>query len=82
MNCKDASMLVSQSMDRSLSWRERLALRVHLLACDACTRLRKQLLFLRQLLRRMPTEVGMASSFTLSPPARQRLHAMLQQQRD
>jgi hypothetical protein len=78
MNCKDASALISQSLDRSLSWRERLALRWHLLACEACTRFRKQLLFLRRLLRRLPTELGPDSLFSLSPPAKARLRQALQ----
>jgi hypothetical protein len=38
LKCRDATALVLQGEDRRLSVAERLALRVHLLICKACTR--------------------------------------------
>lgn len=42
LNCKEASRLVSQAMDRPLGWRESIALRVHLFYCSGCTNFRRQ----------------------------------------
>jgi anti-sigma factor RsiW len=38
LSCKEASRLISQSMDQKLTLAQRAALRVHLSACEACTR--------------------------------------------
>ena len=51
MNCKQATQLMSQELDRQLNWRERLALRVHVLMCGGCRNFRKQMSFLRDAAR-------------------------------
>jgi hypothetical protein len=45
--CKEASALLVAREDRALPWADRLALRLHLLACQACPRFERQLLFMR-----------------------------------
>ncbi|MBS0582229.1 MAG: zf-HC2 domain-containing protein [Proteobacteria bacterium] len=42
ITCQHASRLLSQRMERPLPWPQRLRLRLHLLACDACTRVAGQ----------------------------------------
>lgn len=54
LDCKDTSALVSRSMDESLSWRQRMAVRVHLVMCGACRRFAAQMSFLRQAGRSYP----------------------------
>ena len=54
LTCKDASRLISQGMDRRLSFMERIALRLHVRVCDACTRFSRQLGFLRRALKTFP----------------------------
>jgi len=44
--CKQASKLISLSLDRPLSWSEKLQLKLHLLICTACRRFKKQLILL------------------------------------
>lgn len=46
LTCKQAAALLSQSQDRRLVLRERLALRLHLLVCDACRNFQRQVDFL------------------------------------
>jgi len=41
-------------MDRRLSFGERIALRLHLFVCDACTRLTRHVRFLRRALKSYP----------------------------
>ena len=43
LTCKQASKLVSQSLDRPLSWSERMQLKLHLFICDPCSRFKQQL---------------------------------------
>ena len=52
VSCKDASHLVSRMQERSLGPFERWTLRLHLAACDACTRFEQQMRFLREAMRR------------------------------
>jgi len=54
LSCKEASRLISQGMERRLSLGERIALRLHVRICDACTRFTSQMKFLRRALRAYP----------------------------
>jgi hypothetical protein len=47
VSCKEASRLLSQSAERSLTLGERIRLRLHLRVCGACTRFKQQLQFMR-----------------------------------
>lgn len=48
LSCKEATQLLSDSLDRRLPLRQRIALRMHLLMCRVCPRIRRQMLFLRE----------------------------------
>lgn len=52
LSCKDVSKLLSQARERRLGLWERLGLELHLMMCDGCTRLRKQLDFISTAMRR------------------------------
>ena len=54
LTCKEASRLQSQAQDRALTVGERLSLRMHTAVCDACTRVARQMAFLRRALREYP----------------------------
>jgi hypothetical protein len=41
LSCRHATRLVSDELDRSLSWTERLCLGVHLFGCPPCQRFRR-----------------------------------------
>lgn len=58
LSCKDISALVSRSMDERLSWRQRMAVRLHLTICSGCSRFAGQMSFLRQAARRYPGVVS------------------------
>jgi hypothetical protein len=47
LNCHDIAKLISRSLDERLSWKQRLAIRVHLLYCKFCRRFAKQTEILR-----------------------------------
>ncbi len=54
LSCKEASRLMSEGFERKLALRERFALRLHVAICTACTRVEKQLLFLRRAVAELP----------------------------
>ena len=49
--CKQTAQLLIAREDRSLPWNDRLALRLHLVACKACPRFERQLLTMRNAMR-------------------------------
>jgi hypothetical protein len=57
LTCKQASKLISQSLDHPLTWSEKMRLRLHLFICDPCRHFRRQLNLLRTLLHRMRVSI-------------------------
>ena len=47
LNCKEVSSLLSDRLDRKLTFMERVNLRLHLAMCAACSRVERQLEFVR-----------------------------------
>ena len=54
LNCKEASRLLSQAEDLKLPLLERVALGLHVRACDYCTHFSRQLAFLRKAMQAYP----------------------------
>ena len=77
INCKEAARLSSESHDRSLTLRERVSLRIHLLRCQLCARYAHQLKFLRDICARVDEEP--AGNTELSDDARERIQERLKQ---
>jgi len=53
LSCKETGELLSQEMDRKLSFSERLGLRFHLFICKTCSCYDKQLQFVARSARRL-----------------------------
>jgi len=73
LTCKQASKLVSQSLDRPLTWSEKLQLKLHLLICDPCTQFKRQLNMLRTALRRIRNDIEHDSSIKLPLDVKNRI---------
>ena len=73
LTCKHASQLVSQSLDRRLTIRERFMLRLHLLVCNACSRFFMQLTLLNKMIHRMKKQAEEDTTIKLNPEAKQRI---------
>ena len=58
LTCKEAGRLISEGLDRKLGLPQRIALRLHLAFCDACTRINAQFRFLRRAGARYPGPQG------------------------
>jgi len=73
MTCKQASKLISQSLDRPLSWSELMQLKLHLMICGACNRFKKQLNLLRVALQSIRINMENNSAITLPLAAKARI---------
>jgi anti-sigma factor ChrR (cupin superfamily) len=71
INCKENSQLVALSPGPLLSWKDRLAMRIHLMLCKNCARFARQMALIRAWLR-TEDEKGQ-----LSDAARARIRARL-----
>jgi hypothetical protein len=56
--CKEVAALLVAREDRALGLADRLALRLHLAACDACPKFERQMLMLRNGLRQWRNYTG------------------------
>lgn len=52
MNCREVTRLCSEERERALTLAERIRLRMHLMRCDGCSNFRRQMDFLRHVVRR------------------------------
>lgn len=84
ISCKEATKLISDSMDRPLSLRRRFALRLHLFMCRFCSRYRKQSFLIREAMRRLAHEEDTpgTSDLSLTPEARDRIKAAVEKKID
>jgi hypothetical protein len=81
-NCREISRIVSESFDRSLPLRRRMAMWMHLMMCGHCSRFRKELLAIRRAVRN-----GHGPEFTEEDPClpestRSRIKQVLQRAAD
>ncbi len=51
MNCRQATKLISESQERSLSLPEKMSLKVHVMMCSGCKNFSLQVPFLRQAMK-------------------------------
>lgn len=57
LDCKQNTELLSQSYDCPVTWRERMAMRMHLMMCKGCRNFEKQLAFIRKAARELPKKL-------------------------
>jgi len=80
LSCKDVTRLLSESMDHSLPLGKRLGVRLHLLICRFCARYERQLLLIRETVRRlaaMEDTHGPLTGEPLSEEAKERIRNAL-----
>ncbi len=80
LNCKQASELVSQSLDRPLPWTKRLQLWFHLMICKLCMRFFKQMNAMHQAAHHMQNKIESDESIKLSDSAKQKIREHLKDQ--
>jgi hypothetical protein len=79
LNCKQASQIISQSLDKPLSWSDRMKLKFHLFICNACNRFNLQLHLLCDAIQRIRQDTENDSSIGLSTEAKARITHRIKQ---
>lgn len=77
LNCKQASQIVSQSLDRNLTLRERFALRLHLLICVYCKRFSQQMQTIRVAIKQMTSSTENDHKIEMPSAAKKRIADLL-----
>ena len=85
LSCRETTQLISESMERKLPLRRRVAVAAHILMCRFCSRYRKQLRFMEKAVDRLvesETEGGPpeTTDTCLSPEARERIKQSLRRE--
>jgi hypothetical protein len=73
LDCKQTSQLISQSLDRSLTLRERFALRLHLIVCKYCKRFSQHMQTLRVALKQITSAIENDNTIELPSAAKKRI---------
>jgi hypothetical protein len=73
LNCKQVSQIISQSLDRNLTLRERFALRVHLLICAYCKRFSQQMQTMRVAIKQMTFSIENDDKIEMPSAAKRRI---------
>lgn len=84
-SCKQVAQALSASMDRSLTFREQLVIRLHVMMCSFCRQFQLQLRFLRLSARQFinqPLAKRSNPHLKLSQQARQRITQALRDRED
>ncbi|MEZ0232950.1 MAG: zf-HC2 domain-containing protein [Methylophilaceae bacterium] len=78
LSCKQASQLISQSLDRRLNMRERINLRMHLMICDVCRRFTRQLHEIRARIKAGIRQIEHDEDLRLAPQAKERISVAIE----
>lgn len=73
LDCKQTSQLISQSLDRKLTLRERFALQLHLIVCKFCKRFSQQLQIIRVSMKSLVDEVEKNDAILMPSDAKERI---------
>ena len=73
MDCKQASQIISQSLDRKLTLRERFALNFHLFICNACKHFNQQLIALRSTFKKLNASIENDTNIQMPSETKKRL---------
>lgn len=73
LTCKQASQIISQSLDGPLSGSDRIKLKFHLFLCGACNRFSRQLRFLSSAVKRIKHDIENNSSIQLPLESKTRI---------
>ena len=73
LDCKQSSQLISQSLDRRLTLRERFSLKLHLLMCKYCLQFSQHLQTLRVAMNAMVNSVENNNTIKMPSSAKSRI---------
>ncbi len=77
LSCKQASQLISQSLERQLSGGERFKLRLHLLICRFCKRFSQQLSLIKLAVKKQVVNIENDEKIRLSQPVQKKITQLI-----
>ncbi len=77
LSCKEITQLISEGLDRRLSFWQRVGLRLHLMMCGACAAYKRQVTTLNKLISTRFGVSGRDGPHLLSDEASRRIKAAL-----
>lgn len=82
LNCKDMTKLISDSMERKISVRQRMELWLHIMMCGMCRRFRSNIIELRKRVRGSKSLLDQAdiTPAPLPPATKARLEEVIKRQ--
>ena len=78
LDCKQTSQLISQSLDRNLTLRERFALQLHLFVCKYCKQFSQHMQTLRVALKQMTSSIEKNNTIEMPSAAKKRITDMVE----
>jgi hypothetical protein len=81
LSCKQASEIISQSLDRKLTIRERFSLKLHLLICKYCRYFSQQLSALRVAIGANVYSIENDNTIKMSSEAKKRITTLVETNR-
>jgi hypothetical protein len=78
LTCKQASQIISQSLDNPLSLSDRIKLKFHLFICNACTRFYQQLRLIRDAVLRVKYETENDVTIQLNLDAKAKINKAIE----
>jgi hypothetical protein len=78
LDCKQTSQLISQSLDRKLTLRERFALQLHLIVCKYCKQFSQHLQTLRVALKQVTSSIENNNTIEMPSAAKKRITDMVE----
>jgi len=78
-SCEHVSQLISESMDETLTVRQQVAIKMHLVFCKWCRRYQNQISVIRRMIQDSSDEKPSARNGILSRETRDRINRALQQ---
>jgi hypothetical protein len=78
LSCKQASQLISQSLDKPLTLRERFALKLHLCICKYCKWFSQQVQILRTAVKQMADAIENDDTILMPSAAKERITKLVE----
>ena len=79
LDCEKVAQLVSESLDKKLTWYQRILLQIHLFVCDTCQEFSKQIRMLHQIIRQLTHTIETKESLQLPQSVKQNIQEALKQ---
>ena len=82
LNCRDATKLISESLDRKTTFAEKMSLWLHVILCAFCRRFRTNTVAIQKMVRKHeinPEQSKINLNDSLSDEARERIKTLIEQ---